>query len=117
MNSSCFLLTSKPSILSQMRLPSKPYSSLPIYSIGSTSTLPRDRVSAMASVGQGLSVAGGPEPSAMTGGAAAASPVLKGATKASSKGGGKTAGGGAAAKTDKSSGSLQRHSIQKTMSK
>uniref|UniRef100_A0A671V908 Spire-type actin nucleation factor 1b n=1 Tax=Sparus aurata TaxID=8175 RepID=A0A671V908_SPAAU len=29
----------------KMRLPSKPYSSLPIYSIGSTSTLPRDRFS------------------------------------------------------------------------
>uniref|UniRef100_A0A3B3BLJ7 Spire type actin nucleation factor 1 n=1 Tax=Oryzias melastigma TaxID=30732 RepID=A0A3B3BLJ7_ORYME len=29
----------------KMRLPSKPYSSLPIYSIGSTNTLPRERVS------------------------------------------------------------------------
>uniref|UniRef100_A0A3B4BGE7 KIND domain-containing protein n=1 Tax=Periophthalmus magnuspinnatus TaxID=409849 RepID=A0A3B4BGE7_9GOBI len=43
----------------KMRLPSKPYSSLPIYSIGSTNTLPRDRLTAMASVGQGLSVAPG----------------------------------------------------------
>ncbi|XP_017268634.1 protein spire homolog 1 isoform X2 [Kryptolebias marmoratus] len=100
----------------KMRLPSKPYSSLPIYSIGSTNTLPRDRVNAMASVGQGLSVAGGPGPSVTTGGAAA-SPVLKGATKAASKGAGKATGAAAAAKTDKSSGSLQRHSIQKTMSK
>uniref|UniRef100_A0A8C2ZKH2 Spire type actin nucleation factor 1 n=1 Tax=Cyclopterus lumpus TaxID=8103 RepID=A0A8C2ZKH2_CYCLU len=32
----------------KMRLPSKPYSSLPIYSIGSTNTLPRERVGAMA---------------------------------------------------------------------
>uniref|UniRef100_A0A087Y6T7 Spire-type actin nucleation factor 1b n=1 Tax=Poecilia formosa TaxID=48698 RepID=A0A087Y6T7_POEFO len=30
----------------KMRLPSKPYSSLPIYSIGSTNTLPRDRFAA-----------------------------------------------------------------------
>uniref|UniRef100_A0AAQ6IMU0 KIND domain-containing protein n=1 Tax=Anabas testudineus TaxID=64144 RepID=A0AAQ6IMU0_ANATE len=30
----------------KMRLPSKPYSSLPIYSIGSTNTLPRDRITA-----------------------------------------------------------------------
>uniref|UniRef100_A0A3B4TZE1 Spire-type actin nucleation factor 1b n=2 Tax=Seriola TaxID=8160 RepID=A0A3B4TZE1_SERDU len=44
---------------SYMRLPSKPYSSLPIYSIGSTNTLPRERVTAMAAIGQGLSVAGG----------------------------------------------------------
>uniref|UniRef100_A0A3Q0R2G2 Spire-type actin nucleation factor 1b n=1 Tax=Amphilophus citrinellus TaxID=61819 RepID=A0A3Q0R2G2_AMPCI len=29
----------------KMRLPSKPYSSLPIYSIGSTNTLPRERIS------------------------------------------------------------------------
>uniref|UniRef100_A0A3Q3JBU0 KIND domain-containing protein n=1 Tax=Monopterus albus TaxID=43700 RepID=A0A3Q3JBU0_MONAL len=43
----------------KMRLPSKPYSSLPIYSIGSTNTLPRERISAMVAVGQGLSVAGG----------------------------------------------------------
>uniref|UniRef100_A0A3Q3KVL4 Spire-type actin nucleation factor 1b n=1 Tax=Mastacembelus armatus TaxID=205130 RepID=A0A3Q3KVL4_9TELE len=43
----------------KMRLPSKPYSSLPIYSIGSTNTLPRERINAMAAVGQGLSVAAG----------------------------------------------------------
>ncbi|AWO97089.1 putative protein spire -like 1-like [Scophthalmus maximus] len=53
----------------KMRLPSKPYSSLPIYSIGSTNTLPRERITA------------------------------------------------AAAKSEKSSSSPQRHSIQKTMSK
>uniref|UniRef100_A0A3Q2P9E3 Spire-type actin nucleation factor 1b n=1 Tax=Fundulus heteroclitus TaxID=8078 RepID=A0A3Q2P9E3_FUNHE len=33
----------------KMRLPSKPYSSLPIYSIGSTNTLPRDRISMVTS--------------------------------------------------------------------
>ncbi|MEQ2311094.1 hypothetical protein AMECASPLE_016124 [Ameca splendens] len=99
-----------------MRLPSKPYSSLPIYSIGSTNTLPRDRISAMAGVGQGLSVAGGPG-SSMAAGGAVSSPSLKGATKAASKGAGKTTGAAAAAKADKPSGSHQRHSIQKTMSK
>uniref|UniRef100_A0A3Q2ZED2 KIND domain-containing protein n=1 Tax=Hippocampus comes TaxID=109280 RepID=A0A3Q2ZED2_HIPCM len=35
-----------------MRLPSKPYSSLPIYSIGSTNTVPRERISDMTSGGQ-----------------------------------------------------------------
>uniref|UniRef100_A0A668AEG1 Spire-type actin nucleation factor 1b n=1 Tax=Myripristis murdjan TaxID=586833 RepID=A0A668AEG1_9TELE len=44
----------------KMRLPSKPYSSLPIYSIGSTNTLPRERIAAMASVGKRLSL---PKPS------------------------------------------------------
>ncbi|KAM4736479.1 protein spire homolog 1 isoform 2-T2 [Anableps anableps] len=100
----------------KMRLPSKPYSSLPIYSIGSTNTLPRDRISAMAAVGQGLSVAGGPGPSMAPGGAAS-TPTLKGATKAASKGAGKATGAAIAAKVDKPSGSQQRHSIQKTMSK
>ncbi|XP_008430012.1 protein spire homolog 1 isoform X3 [Poecilia reticulata] len=100
----------------KMRLPSKPYSSLPIYSIGSTNTLPRDRISAMAAVGQGLSVAGGPGPSTAAGGATS-TPTLKGATKAASKGAGKATGAAAAAKADKPSGSQQRHSIHKTMSK
>ncbi|XP_028281203.1 protein spire homolog 1 isoform X2 [Parambassis ranga] len=111
----------------KMRLPSKPYSSLPIYSIGSTNTLPRERISAMAAVGQQLSVAGeGPGPSA--GGAVSAPPALKSAEKAkgSSKGTGKTSGAAAAAGTTttttavaaaESSGSPQRHRIQKTMSK
>ncbi|CDQ92143.1 unnamed protein product, partial [Oncorhynchus mykiss] len=31
----------------KMRLPSKPYANLPIYSLGSTTTLPRDRVAAL----------------------------------------------------------------------
>ncbi|KAM4568993.1 protein spire homolog 1 isoform 2-T2 [Fundulus diaphanus] len=100
----------------KMRLPSKPYSSLPIYSIGSTNTLPRDRISAMAAAGQGFSEAVGPGPS-MEAGGAAPSPPLKGATKAASKGAGKTTGAAAAAKADKPPGSQQRHSIQKTMSK
>ncbi|XP_047217241.1 protein spire homolog 1 isoform X2 [Girardinichthys multiradiatus] len=100
----------------KMRLPSKPYSSLPIYSIGSTNTLPRDRISAMADVGQGLSVAEGPG-SSMAAGGAVSSPTLRGATKAASKGAGKTTGAAAAAKADKPSRSHQRHSIQKTMSK
>ncbi|XP_061571662.1 protein spire homolog 1 [Cololabis saira] len=102
----------------KMRLPSKPYSSLPIYSVGSTNTLPRERITAMASVGQGLSVADGPGPSAEAKAGAAAPPTpSKGATKAASKGAGKAAGAAAAAKADKSSGSPQRHGIHKTMSK
>uniref|UniRef100_A0A1A7YSI8 Spire homolog 1a n=1 Tax=Iconisemion striatum TaxID=60296 RepID=A0A1A7YSI8_9TELE len=101
----------------KMRLPSKPYSSLPIYSIGSTNTLPRERVSAMAAVGQGLSVAGGPGPSLAAGGAAASS-TSKGATKVAPKGAGKAAGAAAAAtQDDKSSKSHKRHSIHKSMSK
>ncbi|XP_049903509.1 protein spire homolog 1 isoform X2 [Epinephelus moara] len=99
----------------KMRLPSKPYSSLPIYSIGSTNTLPRERLSAMSAVGQGLSVAGEPGPSAV--GGAQAPPALKVETTGASKGAGKASGAAAAAKSDKSSGSPRRHSIQKTMSK
>ncbi|XP_035528212.1 protein spire homolog 1 isoform X2 [Morone saxatilis] len=99
----------------KMRLPSKPYSSLPIYSIGSTNTLPRDRVSAIAAVGQGLSVAAGPGPSAVEG--ASASPNLRGVTTEASKGAGKASRGAAAAKSEKSSSSPQRHGIPKTISK
>ncbi|XP_051261174.1 protein spire homolog 1-like isoform X8 [Dicentrarchus labrax] len=99
----------------KMRLPSKPYSSLPIYSIGSTNTLPRDRVSAIAAVGQGLSVAAGPGPSAVEG--ASASPTLRGVTTEASKGAAKASGAAAAAKSEKSSSSPQRHGIQKTISK
>ncbi|XP_072250993.1 protein spire homolog 1 isoform X4 [Leuresthes tenuis] len=99
----------------KMRLPSKPYSSLPIYSIGSTNTLPRDRINAIATV-EGLSVAAGPGP-LMTEGEAAAPPTLKESTKAASKGAGKATGAAASPKADKSSGSPQRHSIHKTMSK
>ncbi|KAL7393923.1 hypothetical protein ABVT39_017887 [Epinephelus coioides] len=99
----------------KMRLPSKPYSSLPIYSIGSTNTLPRERLIAMSAVGQGLSVAGEPGPSAV--GGAQAPPALKVETTGASKGAGKASGAAAAAKSEKSSGSPRRHSIQKTMSK
>ncbi|XP_030013747.1 protein spire homolog 1 isoform X2 [Sphaeramia orbicularis] len=95
----------------KMRLPSKPYSSLPIYSIGSTNTLPRERLTAMASVGQEFSVAA---PSAV--GEASAAPALKAATKAAPKAAGK-ASASAAVKSEKSSSSPQRHSLQKTMSK
>lgn len=73
----------------------------------------------MAVVGQGLSVAGGPgpgpEPSTVKG-ATAQSPI-KEATAGASKGAGKAPGAAAAAKSEKSSGSPQRHGIQKTMSK
>ncbi|XP_035862659.1 protein spire homolog 1 isoform X6 [Sander lucioperca] len=103
----------------KMRLPSKPYSSLPIYSVGSTNTLPRERVSAMAAIGQGLSVVGGPGqgpgPSAV--GRATQSPTLNVDTTGASKGAGKASGAAAAAKSEKSSGSPRRHSIHKTISK
>ncbi|XP_034729916.1 protein spire homolog 1-like isoform X5 [Etheostoma cragini] len=110
----------------KMRLPSKPYSSLPIYSIGSTNTLPRERVTGMAAVGQGLSVVGGPGsgpgPGAGAGpsatGRATESPKLKVETTGASKGAGKASGAAAAAaKSEKSSGSPRRHSIHKTISK
>ncbi|XP_029361050.1 protein spire homolog 1 isoform X3 [Echeneis naucrates] len=94
----------------KMRLPSKPYSSLPIYSIGSTNTLPGEKMNAMAVIGKTLCVAGGPGPSAV--GGATESPPLKRDTAAVSKGAGK-----AAAKSEKSSTNTQRHGIQKTMSK
>lgn len=84
----------------QMRLPSKPYSSLPIYSIGSTNTLPRERLGA---AGQALSVAG--------------RPTSKEAPPGASKGAGKASGAAGAAKAEKSSVNPQRHGIQKTMSK
>ncbi|XP_068616621.1 protein spire homolog 1-like [Brachionichthys hirsutus] len=94
----------------KMRLPSKPYSSLPIYSIGSTHTVPKERVS----VGPALSVAGGPGPSAV--GGSSASPTLKSATTGTSEGAGKSSGV-AAAKSEKSSSGPQRQGIQKTMSR
>ncbi|KAM4633531.1 protein spire homolog 1-like [Polymixia lowei] len=92
----------------KMRLPSKPYSSLPIYSIGSTNTLPRERISAMASVGKGLSVAGAAGPSGAAG--ASATPATKAETSGSLE-------AGAGGKSEKTSNSQQRHSLQKTMSK
>lgn len=103
-----------------MRLPSKPYSSLPIYSIGSTNTLPRDRLGTMAAVGQALSSAGGLVPSGTVGPAEPSS--LKGAKAGAPKTGapkasGKASGSAGAAKAEKSSTSQQRHGFQKTMSK
>ncbi|XP_065814250.1 protein spire homolog 1-like isoform X1 [Labrus bergylta] len=94
----------------KMRLPSKPYSSLPIYSIGSNKTLPRERLSAMAAIGQGLSVAGEP-----VGGAKAYSNVK--AMPRVSKAAGKASEVAAAPKPETPPCSTQRHSIQKTMSK
>ncbi|KAM7420214.1 hypothetical protein PAMA_014759 [Pampus argenteus] len=94
----------------KMRLPSKPYSSLPIYSIGSTNTLPRERINTLTAVGQGLSVAGEPGPSAVA--AAAAPPTFNVATTGASKGAGKASG-----KSEKFSSSPRRQSIHKTMSK
>ncbi|XP_060936598.1 protein spire homolog 1 isoform X2 [Limanda limanda] len=98
----------------KMRLPSKPYSSLPIYSIGSTKTLPRERITSMAAVGQGLTVDERPGMSVEE--AVGPSPVVKKATIGSPKGAAKPAGAAAAAKSERSSSSPQRHSIQKTMS-
>lgn len=101
--------------VSQMRLPSKPYSSLPIYSIGSTNTLPRDRLSTMAAVGQGLSSAGGSGLSGIVGPAEPS--ALKGAKTGAPKATGKASGSAGAAKSEKSSTSQQRRGLQKTMSK
>lgn len=101
--------------VSQMRLPSKPYSSLPIYSIGSTKTLPRDKLGAIAAVGQALSSAGG---SGLPGLGDHVEPsTFKGGKTEASKGAGKPTGTVGAAKSEKSSTSQQRHGIQKTMSK
>ncbi|XP_029695223.1 protein spire homolog 1-like [Takifugu rubripes] len=99
----------------KMRLPSKPYSSLPIYSIGSTKTLPRDKLGAIAAVGQALSSAGG---SGLPGLGDHVEPsTFKGGKTEASKGAGKPTGSVGAAKSEKSSTSQQRHGIQKTMSK
>lgn len=101
----------------QMRLPSKPYSSLPIYSIGSSNTLPRERINAMAAVG--LSVAGGQGTSAD--GGPTAPPAAKKATTRASKRAAKISGAEAAAeagaKCERSSTSPHRHSNHKTMTK
>ncbi|KAM6968139.1 protein spire homolog 1 [Aplochiton taeniatus] len=80
----------------KMRLPSKPYASLPIYSIGSTNTLPRERAAAMASVGRALSVAEAP------------------ATGGGGGGGGSAVAGPSGSKAEKSP---SKHSLHKTMSK
>ncbi|KAM6995576.1 protein spire homolog 1-like isoform 1-T1 [Tautogolabrus adspersus] len=93
----------------KMRLPSKPYSSLPIYSIGSNNTLPRERLSTMAAIGQGLSVAGEPVGRAMYSNVKATPRVSLAAGKASEV--------AAAPKSETPSCSTQRHSKKKTISK
>ncbi|KAM9806627.1 protein spire homolog 1 isoform 1-T1 [Syngnathus typhle] len=92
----------------KMRLPSKPYSSLPIYSIGSTNTQPKEGISSMTSEGQGLAVAADPLTSAVDGASAAT------ASKSEAKRAGKASG---ATKSGKSSSGHRRSSIHKTMSK
>ncbi|CAL8338682.1 protein spire homolog 1 isoform X2 [Gadus morhua] len=101
----------------KMRLPSKPYSSLPIYSIGSTNTLPRDRLEAMAGVAKSMPVADGAGPSG-------APPPATASTSASAKGppsagmkGSRLGRGRAGASPEKTSQGQSRHSLQKTMSK
>ncbi|XP_061674707.1 protein spire homolog 1 isoform X2 [Syngnathoides biaculeatus] len=92
----------------KMRLPSKPYSSLPIYSMGSTNTLPRERIRGTTSVGQGVPVAEGRLTLAVDGASAATT------SKSGAKKTGKAAGG---VKSDKSASGHRRPSIHKTMSK
>ena len=69
----------------------------------------------MAAVGQGLPVDEVPGPSVEE--AVEPSPVVKRASIGSAKGAANPAGAAAAAKSERSSSSPQRHSIQKTMSK
>ncbi|XP_024241337.2 protein spire homolog 1 isoform X4 [Oncorhynchus tshawytscha] len=86
----------------KMRLPSKPYANLPIYSLGSTTTLPRDRVAAL---GKAASLAGPAAAVSAGKGKAAASAAAAGPSRA------------AAPKPEKPSTSHHRLSLQKTMSK
>ncbi|KAJ3597405.1 hypothetical protein NHX12_000932 [Muraenolepis orangiensis] len=93
----------------------KPYSSLPIYSIGSTTTLPRERLEAMSSVGKPPAAADGagpstaPQPTAAST-SASASPVMKGSASRPGR-------GRAGASPEKASLGQPRHSLQRTMSK
>ncbi|XP_071031836.1 protein spire homolog 1-like isoform X3 [Oncorhynchus clarkii lewisi] len=87
----------------KMRLPSKPYANLPIYSLGSTTTLPRDRVAAL---GKAASLAGPAAAVSKGKGKAAAASAAAGPSRAA-----------AASKPEKSSTSHHRLSLQKTMSK
>nr|XP_046158553.1 protein spire homolog 1-like isoform X2 [Oncorhynchus gorbuscha] len=87
----------------KMRLPSKPYAILPIYSLGSTTTLPRDRVAAL---GKAASLAGPAAAVSAGKGKAAASAAAAGPSRAA-----------AAPKPEKPSTSHHRLSLQKTMSK
>ncbi|XP_064801986.1 protein spire homolog 1-like isoform X1 [Oncorhynchus masou masou] len=120
----------------KMRLPSKPYANLPIYSLGSTTTLPRDRVAAL---GKAASIAGPsatPTAAAISAGkgkatvkaavsAAAARPsreVAAGPSREVAAGPSRAAAAGpsraaAALKPEKPSTSHHRLSLQKTMSK
>ncbi|TNN00796.1 hypothetical protein fugu_012042 [Takifugu bimaculatus] len=84
----------------KMRFPSKPYSNLPIYSIGSTKTLSSARGSGLPGLGSHV------EPS-----------TLKGGKTEAPEGAGKPTGFVGASKSEKSSTIQQRHGIQKTMSK
>ncbi|XP_036826864.1 protein spire homolog 1 isoform X6 [Oncorhynchus mykiss] len=105
----------------KMRLPSKPYANLPIYSLGSTTTLPRDRVAAL---GKAASIAGPsatPTAAAISAGKgkatvkAAASAAATGPSRAAAAAGPSRAA--AALKPEKPSTSHHRLSLQKTMSK
>ncbi|XP_021412293.1 protein spire homolog 1 isoform X4 [Oncorhynchus mykiss] len=87
----------------KMRLPSKPYANLPIYSLGSTTTLPRDRVAAL---GKAASLAGPAAAVSAGKGKAAAASAAAGPSRAA-----------AASKPEKPSTSHHRLSLQKTMSK
>lgn len=91
-----------------MRLPSKPYANLPIYSLGSTTTLPRDRVAAL---GKAASIAG---PAAAVSAEKGKATVKAAATAAAAAGPSRAA---AAPKPEKPSTSHHRLSLQKTMSK
>ncbi|XP_046893920.1 protein spire homolog 1-like isoform X2 [Hypomesus transpacificus] len=123
----------------KMRLPSKPYASLPIYSLGSTNTLPRDRLAAMAAVGAaaaaagrgaGGGAAGGVAGGGAAGGVGGALRVAADAGRGGAGRGGVGVGrggagvgrggagkGGAVPKAEKASGSHHRPSLQRTMSK
>ncbi|XP_029599063.1 protein spire homolog 1 isoform X4 [Salmo trutta] len=92
----------------KMRLPSKPYANLPIYSLGSTTTLPRDRVAAL---GKAASIAG---PAAAVSAGKGKATVKAAASAAAAAGPSRAA---AAPKTEKPSTSHHRLSLQKTMSK
>ncbi|XP_067087781.1 protein spire homolog 1 isoform X2 [Osmerus mordax] len=116
----------------KMRLPSKPYASLPIYSLGSTNTLPRDRLAAMAAVRASSAEAGRGAGGGAAGGVGVGG-ALRGASDAGRGGAGRggvgvgrggagvgrggAGKGGAVPKAEKASSSHHRPSLQKTMSK
>nr|XP_046170159.1 protein spire homolog 1-like isoform X2 [Oncorhynchus gorbuscha] len=104
----------------KMRLPSKPYANLPIYSLGSTTTLPRDRVAAL---GKAASIAGpSATPTAAAISAGKGKATVKAAASAAAAGPSRAAAAGqsraaAAPKPEKPSTSHHHLSLQKTMSK